>query len=146
MLLPYHRFVLRSRLSPREAFRAMFAHTSRSDARWFQGEVDEDGFKVRPAEDFHRRFPPPLAIGRIQPDPQGSRIVVRMRLPIVVMLFMLMLLALPGSAALAEAPRVGAAAWLTALFYALAVLIPFWYQAIPQERMLRGIFGVAPAG
>jgi hypothetical protein len=56
------------------------------------------------------------------------------------MLFMLLPLAVFGSAALAEAPRVGAAAWITALFY-VPVLSFFWYQAIEQERMLRGIFG-----
>lgn len=141
MLLPYHRFALRSRLSPQEAFRAMFAQTSRSEARWFRGEVDEDGFKVRRVVDHRSSIFVPLVIGRTQSDPQGSRIVVSVRLPIVTMLFMTMWLAIPGSAALAEAPRLGAAAWLTALFYALLVLIPFWYEAIQQERMLRRIFG-----
>jgi hypothetical protein len=73
MLLPYHRFVVRSRLSPQEVVRAMFAQTSRSDARSFQGEVDADGFKAWPAEDFIRNSFRPLVIGRIHPDPQDSR-------------------------------------------------------------------------
>ena len=79
MLVPYHRFVLHSRLSPQDAFRAMLAQTSRSDARWFQGEVNADGFKVCPVLDHPGDYFRPIVIGRIQPDSLGSRIVVSMR-------------------------------------------------------------------
>jgi hypothetical protein len=110
------------------------------DARWFQGEVDADGFKVRPALDPRWSFFVPVVTGRIYPDPQGSRTVVSTRLPMGSMLLPLMWLSIPGSAAIAEAPRLGAAALLTALVYGI-VLILFWRKAIPQERMLRQIFG-----
>ncbi|MGH6949707.1 MAG: hypothetical protein ACREH4_02455 [Vitreimonas sp.] len=140
MLIPYHRFVLRSRLSPQRAFGAMVAQTSLSDARWFQGEVDADGFKVQPAPPNGSIFGM-VASGSIQPDPQGSHIVVSVRWPIASLLFVTICLAIPGSAALAEAPRLSAAAGVTALFYGLLMLTTFWPQAIKQERMLRQILG-----
>ena len=146
-LLPFHRFEINSPLDRQAALAAIAAHTepekwfrwrwpsSANDDR-FEGQVSADGFHLRRIIGYRNSFLP-VVDGVVHATGRSSRIEVRMRLFMFVIVFVaLWTIGVGGSLFTAFWPLSVA---MLVFMYAL-VMGAFWYEATKQERVLRQIF------
>ena len=158
-LLPWHRFALHTSWSPSEVeqhLRRLFAEAPAREQHvppW-RGFLCDGGFRFAWGERSGLGTGPTLALGRVQPTPDGSRIVVTMRLPLPAMLVLFVVVPLltvlsaaVSLAALVRHEGLVLLVWIMPLALWNSILRAFRRDALGGEVFLRKLFPpVAPPG
>lgn len=157
-LLPYRRLTIETRWPVDVAVVEIGKRVGKSV--WLGGgsepfvgrKLSERAFKMRPSG-ISKQPGRPIILLNVEPGPRdGARILVRMRLNIIVALFMTVWLAGATAGALAmtagairQGQWFGMIAWCLPLFGFALIGAPFAFGARRSERLLRAIFASAPA-
>lgn len=147
--LPFHRFEITSQLKRQDALQALRARVEpvrMFRARWpnkandkrFEGKLSDGGFEVRRVLGYNNPFAPRVT-GVVNGAGVGSVIQVTMKPSIMVVGFAALVLALGLSGIAFGGGEFWMGALLVAMLY-IGLMLGFWMEAPPQERVLREIF------